>query len=419
MDKQRHKITANSDVFGRIEGDGKLLLVQAGDSGSPQVLLLENPGSEIWSAIQNGVDLADLLKVADENLVLSTLSQLQENGFIEFSPEMNNEYTLQGDSNLSLDPWEYQFSQPYLDRPWFALWEVTDHCPIKSDCLLCYRPENEKPDLPRSQWEKIIKQISASQIPFVTLLGGEPLCHKDIFDIIKELRRHRIYTKVITNGLLIEEGVVQKLAQVGLNQIAISLDGLTPELNDLCRGEGAFDRVISAARLLRGHIPRVSLSFTVSNRSFNQMEMLPDFCASAGFNDVYISPLRSTVRMEKWPDLKPLSQQQMTLLHERIAQCNDQGLKVIGLKECSCGRSSCVIHPDGGFSPCPFADREFGNILKEDIATVWGRTIQVASKIGPIQTGGFCFSGFLSNSTDDPAADFRSGKGDTIPPESP
>ena len=391
-------INASREVFSRIEDDRHLLLVRPNGSDSPLVHLLGDPAPEVWRFVDGGASPEELAPFRENAAVRDVFHHLFHHRFIEFDPfpephEERRETQLAG---CYRDPWKYQFSKPYLSRPWFVLWEVTDRCSQKGKCLFCYRPDVAPPDPGPAQCERIIQQLVASEIPFVTLLGGEPLCHGGILDIIVRLRSHNIYTKVITNGLLVDDDLAARLGVSGLNQVAVSLDGLDAEVHELSRGEGTFERAINAIGCLQRHLPRVSISFTVSSRSFEQVDSLTTFCGRHGVREVYISPLRGKNGQQRPLGADPLSNAQMASLHEKVAARNREGINVIGLRECSCGRSSCVIHADGRFSPCPFADSYFGNIYDEELTAIWSRVNDVAVAVGGVPAGGYCFRRFES-----------------------
>jgi len=73
---------------------------------------------------------------------------------------------------------------------------------------------------------------------YYTLLGGEPLMHKGIWDVFK--RHSDCYFQVITNGMLFTEENVKQLKAAGNVTPLISLDGWKGQ-NDLRRGEGVYE----------------------------------------------------------------------------------------------------------------------------------------------------------------------------------
>ena len=380
-------ITAKPEVFSRREEEDKLLLLHPGQRGLPPLFLLGHPAPLVWEAIGAGVQLGELLRRVEgkgipSDAALGTLSVLQRSGLVTCEPPLEaGDVQGAAAADVLLDPWQYQFSRRCLKSPWYVLWEVTEACPRRDECFYCYRPDTPFVEAGIGASTRIIDEIVRSEVPFVTLLGGEPLCHRGIDDIIARLRSHRIYVKVISNGVMVDEIVAGRLEAAGLNQIALSLDGLDQETSDASRGAGAFAAFRSALAHLKARDLKISISLTVSSAVFEQLDRLPAFCRDVGVDEVYFSPLRAVDRARFPVGVSPLDFHQMARLHEVAEDLSRGPLNIVSLRECSCGRSSCVIHADGGVSPCPFGSGVFGNILEEDLGGIWSRMNDVALRL--------------------------------------
>jgi len=293
-----------------------------------------------------------------------------------------------------LDPWEYQFSRPVLDTPWFVLWEITGACPAGWHCKFCYRSDTDSAGPNPEETDRIIEQLVSADVPFVTLLGGEPLCHDGLYDIIRRLRSNRVYVKIVSNGALLDDEAARRLEDAGLNQVALSIDGLTREVNDATRGEGSFDTVLSAIRALSGRRVRTSISLLVSKETLRQFDLLPEFHRRTGVSEIYLSPCRITSNIPDTFSAEPLDPVETRELTERVASLNKNDLKVVFLRECSCGRSSVVIHPDGSVSPCPFAKGSNGNIYTNDFVDIWSDITGMDAAGRGVRAGSYCFRNF-------------------------
>jgi MoaA/NifB/PqqE/SkfB family radical SAM enzyme len=98
----------------------------------------------------------------------------------------------------------------------------------------------------------------------VYFTGGEPLLHPDALSLIEEALAVAP-TTVLTNGLLIDDAVADRLVAQAAGslyslEIRISLDGAAAEEHDPVRGRGTFGRALAAVRRLdaRGLIPIVT-----------------------------------------------------------------------------------------------------------------------------------------------------------------
>src|SRR5205814_1174503 len=152
--------------------------------------------------------------------------------------------------------------------------------------------------------------------------GGEPLSNVHVYEIIRQLHSHHIWTKLITSGIPLTKANVIRLKEAGLDQIALSLDALTPETNDLTRGAGAFAHFATARQNLGREIPMVSLSLSVSTVSLPQLDNLAEFCQRWDVDEAYLSTLRAVDNIRYPPGVAPLSRPQITEMHLKAEQVN-------------------------------------------------------------------------------------------------
>lgn len=85
----------------------------------------------------------------------------------------------------------------------------------------------------------------------VALYGhGETFLHKHFFEMLTELKRHKAFVYVTTNGMLVTPEVAERLVALQLDRLAFSLDAATPALfNDIRRG-GDFETILANIRAL-------------------------------------------------------------------------------------------------------------------------------------------------------------------------
>jgi len=126
-------------------------------------------------------------------------------------------------------------------RPVVA-WNVTRRCNLK--CIHCYTDSDESasPDeLTTDEGKTLLDDLATFQIPALLFSGGEPLMRKDIFELIAYARKLGIRSTLSTNGTLITPEIAQRVKDVGVSYVGISLDGIG-EVNDCFRGKkGAFE----------------------------------------------------------------------------------------------------------------------------------------------------------------------------------
>ncbi|KKN06363.1 hypothetical protein LCGC14_1078050 [marine sediment metagenome] len=113
----------------------------------------------------------------------------------------------------------------------------------------------------------LIMRDLESNVPRVAVMyhGGEPLLCKNLWDWVIRLKNLGVkHVKTVTNGTLLDEGVIRKIVASGLDEIEISIDGHSPEeSNALRRGSDCQKIMNSIERLLV--LKDESLSVFVSN----------------------------------------------------------------------------------------------------------------------------------------------------------
>lgn len=98
--------------------------------------------------------------------------------------------------------------------------------------------------------------------------GGEPFLNPDMTAIL-ELTLHYGPATVLTNGTVFREEWLRRLAEADAAspyslEFRVSIDGFTPETNDLIRGAGTFERAMRGVRQLLAHgfLPIITVSRT-------------------------------------------------------------------------------------------------------------------------------------------------------------
>lgn len=154
---------------------------------------------------------------------------------------------------------------------------ITYKCNI--DCPFCWNPHiNEKDfisqDMSVEEIEKILDHPRLKQAFRVSFVGGEPLAHKDIFNMIELCKKKKKLTMIPSNGLLIPKRI-DDFKKSSLTSLQISLY------------DGHIDEQLENIRLLQKVNSNITLSIaryvTTEKKSYLSME---DFIKMADENDI-------------------------------------------------------------------------------------------------------------------------------------
>ena len=74
-----------------------------------------------------------------------------------------------------------------------------------------------------------------------------------------------------SNGMLIDDAVVQKLKVAGASTVSISLDSSMPEFHDQFRGKGVLAKAVEAIKALKRSGIIVQVNTTVTQQNYGQI----------------------------------------------------------------------------------------------------------------------------------------------------
>ncbi|BCL61883.1 hypothetical protein DGMP_25760 [Desulfomarina profundi] len=157
-----------------------------------------------------------------------------------------------------------------FEPKWIA-WEITRRCNLK--CVHCRSSSElearEHPDFTFDEAKAIMDSIGSYASPVLVLSGGEPLLREDVFEIAEYGGAKGFRMCLATNGTLVTDEICQKIKDVDIKMVSLSLDGAKAETHDNFRNQkGAFDGTMNAIALFKKYnIPfLINSSFTIRNR---------------------------------------------------------------------------------------------------------------------------------------------------------
>ena len=143
--------------------------------------------------------------------------------------------------------------------PLFLAWQITNRC--RGRCLHCCEesgPDKGWPDeMNREQSLSLARQIAEMGVPYVAFGGGEPMGSPWIWEVYEILTRGQVEIKIETDGLLIGEAEADRLKDLNVACVQISLDGAKAETHDALRPGGSFKGALESFKRLakRGLAP--------------------------------------------------------------------------------------------------------------------------------------------------------------------
>lgn len=130
--------------------------------------------------------------------------------------------------------------------------------------------------------------------------GGEPTIHPDFPALLVIQKRHGLQGRLETNGMRITAELAAQLADSGVDQVSVSLDGARPETHDSIRGvRGAWDRAVAGFGHLvtRGYRPQIIMS--LMRRNVTELEDVLKLAAQMGAGSVKFNIVQPNLRGEE------------------------------------------------------------------------------------------------------------------------
>ncbi len=271
------------------------------------------------------------------------------------------------------------------NRPLPSLMSValTDICNAKcKHCSFFTSIDKNRKIMTTNEIHDLIKQAQDLGVAIINFVGGEPLMHPQIFEIIKMVDKNKSTINLFTNGWFLKEKAIM-LKKSGLESLYVSIDASTGRNHDKNRGlPGLFNRAIEGINSAKKAGLTVGISCCVDQATFKSGEFfnLIELARLNKVNEVLIFDTLPVGRSCQRTDLFG-HQKWVTEMIESVEKYNKNddypGILIYAYfashmaAGCSGGTSYFYASPYGDIYPCDFYHHNFGNIKKEKLTTIW------------------------------------------------
>src|SRR5580704_9051935 len=249
-------------------------------------------------------------------------------------------------------------------------------------CVHCYLDHEDHGEMTTSEIKNLLDQLAEAGVFFLTLSGGEILMRKDFFEILEYARMRGFCVKLKTNAVLIREKEAQRIRDLAVESIQISIYSHRPEVHDaITKMPGSLRRSINAIRFLRSEGLRVTIANVLMLQNIQDYPGVRALGAELGV-EVTIDPT-ITPRMDGDRSLLDLNIDQAAL--ERVFR--EEGLvenagescappsgpddEVLDSLHCSAGHTACYVSPYGDVYPCVQFPLPTGNVRQTKFVDIW------------------------------------------------
>jgi radical SAM protein with 4Fe4S-binding SPASM domain len=269
-------------------------------------------------------------------------------------------------------------SSRILGRPMNITIEQTNACNL--DCPVCETGAGilgrQTGHMSLEQFQAIIDKVGAHTNTLMFYFMGEPFLNKHAYDMIAYAKRAGIpFVETCTNGDFVDP---ERIVDSGLDKVSFQIGGMTQATHQIYRINGRLDRVLKnlaeSIRLRNEHRSSLRIEVGLVLMKHNEHEVA-DFRRTVmemgADRAVIIDPCVRTI--EQGHQFLPADRSHW-IYDEQAFGRGVLRPKVVPDNTCPWIYYSLAIHVNGDVVPCcrdPKGEEIMGNILREDLDTIW------------------------------------------------
>ncbi len=275
--------------------------------------------------------------------------------------------------------------------PLGLLAELTYRCPLQ--CPYCSNPLNmsgPKDELTTAEWQDVMHQAGILGVLQLHLSGGEPCVRQDLEDILESAVTAGLYTNLITSGVTLTRPRLEKLADIGLDHVQLSIQDTEPENADRISGyKGGVPKKRDVARWVKELNLPLTINAVIHRQNIENVPAIIDYAVEVGAERVEIAHTQYYAwALKNRAALIPTREAFMKSM--KIVEEAKERLKgiltfdvvvhdhyAIRPKPCmgGWGRHLVDITPAGRVLPCHACENlpglEFDNVRDKPLADIW------------------------------------------------
>lgn len=269
--------------------------------------------------------------------------------------------------------------------PLKATLELTDKC--NQRCIHCYNDSGmrESYDMPMEKWIDVCHQLGKMKVFSCILSGGEPMLLGDkLYELLDILNQYGVSIGMNTNGLLLNERVMNTLTKYNFEWIQISMDGAKEYTHNYIRGCNCWEKTLQAAKLVREFGIPLVISFVINSFNYREIEDAIDLSYYFGAKKIVFTIFESLGRAKENKYQLDINNEIRIHIYKSIKRKHKQYSGCMGVQiipesilaqelQINMGNDTVLIRPDGNVKFSCFMPFVIGNIQMEKLESIWER----------------------------------------------
>jgi len=264
--------------------------------------------------------------------------------------------------------------------------DVTYRC--NERCVHCYLDHEDHGELTTAEIRDLLEQLAEAGVFFLCFSGGEVLMRMDFFPILEYARSLLFDVKIKTNAFMIQERQADRLRELGVRTVQVSIYSHRPEVHDaITKLPGSLKRSLAGIRLLRERGLKTVIANVLMRSNLSDYAGVKALAQELGAEytiDPTITPKmdgdRSILRLGiGGEDLRQVFRNGDLVgnVEEFCAPPPAVDDEVLDGLPCSAGHTACYISPYGDVYPCVQFPLPSGNVRRQKFLEIWRHSPQM------------------------------------------
>jgi len=225
--------------------------------------------------------------------------------------------------------------------------------------------------------EKWLKELSKTVFYVTYYFQGEPFLNPQFLEMIKAAKRYRMYTATSTNAHFITQDNAEEVVRSGLDQLIISVDGVSQEVYEQYRVHGDLEKVwratealVKAKQKLNSSTPKLIFQCLAVKPNEHEIPLVFEKAKSLGVDEVRIK----SAQLYDYKHGNPLMPENEYYSRYKKNRKGIYELKSPGGNHCWRMWTGSVVTWDGKVVPCCFdkdAAHTMGELTKDSFNKIW------------------------------------------------
>jgi radical SAM protein with 4Fe4S-binding SPASM domain len=262
--------------------------------------------------------------------------------------------------------------------PLSVQFDLTYRC--NERCVHCYLDHDDHGELTTVEVKSVLDQLAAEGTLFLIFSGGELLLRKDLFELLGYARELGFDVKLKTNAILLGEREADRIRDLGIRQVQVSIYSHRPEVHDaITKVPGSLQRSLTAIRFLRARGLHVLMANVLMRQNAGDYPHVRALAAELGVEctiDPTITPKMDgdtsilSLRLSE-PQLLRVFTDKSLLGDPASEPPPPTDEEMLDSRPCSAGHTACYISPYGDVFPCVQFPLPTGNLRRQPFRDVW------------------------------------------------